>query len=141
EDPDSYVRKLGAAAFRDFIASNKKDFVLFQLEVALKDAGTDSNKKAAVVNQVAETIARINKAEDFTRQEDYIRQSAEMLRIEESGLHTLVNKYIRERVVKQENKSATPQQATEAENGQAGMTAAPDDDSINLLFRHEQNER
>ena len=38
EDPDSYVRKVGAAAFRDFIAANKKDFILFQLEVALKDA-------------------------------------------------------------------------------------------------------
>src|ERR1700722_5984192 len=106
EDPDSYVRKLGAADFRDFIAGNKKDFILFQLEVALKDAGTDSNKKAAVANQGAETIARINKAEDFTRQQDYIRQSAEMLRIEETGLHSLVNKYIRDRITKQENKTA-----------------------------------
>jgi DNA primase len=141
EDPDSYVRKLGAAAFRDFIAGNKKDFILFQLEVALKDAGTDSNKKAAVVNQVAETIARINKAEDFTRQQDYIRQSAEMLRIEETGLHTLVNKYIRERIAKQENKTATEHRAAEAETAQAGTTAPPDDESLNLFFRHEQNER
>jgi len=141
EDPDSYVRKLGAAAFRDFIAANKKDFILFQLEVALKDAGTDSNKKAAVVNQVAETIARINKAEDFTRQQDYIRQSAEMLRIEETGLHTLVNKYIRDRIAKQENKAATEQRAADAQNLQAGTTAPPDDESINLFFRHEQNER
>jgi DNA primase len=138
EDPDSYVRKLGAAAFRDFIAANKKDFVLFQLEVALKDAGTDSNKKAAVVNQVAETIARINKAEDFTRQQDYIRRSAEMLRIEETGLHALVNKFIRDRIAKQENRTATQ----EAQNTQPAETAVPqDDESINLLFRHEQNER
>jgi len=141
EDPDSYVRKLGAAAFRDFIAANKKDFILFQLEVALKDAGTDSNKKAAVVNQVAETIARINKTEDFTRQQDYIRQSAGLLHIEEAGLINLVNKFIRERVTKQENKAAAQQQAAEAENLQAGTTAPPDDESINLLFRHEQNER
>lgn len=138
EDPDSYVRKLGAAAFRDFIATNKKDFILFQLEVALKDAGTDSTKKAAVVNQVAETIARINKAEDFTRQQDYIRQSAEMLRIDETGLHTLVNKYIRERITKQENKIA----AREVQNTQPPEIAVPqDDESINLFFRHEQNER
>ncbi len=138
EDPDSYVRKLGAAAFRDFIAANKKDFILFQLEVALKDAGTDSNKKAAVVNQVAETIARINKAEDFTRQQDYIRQSAGILRIEETGLHTLVNKYIRDRITKHENKTA----AQEAQNTQAAEAAVPqDDESVNLFFRHEQNER
>ncbi len=106
EDPDSYVRKIGAAAFRDFVAANKKDFILFQLEVALRDAGDDSNKKAAVVNQVAETISKINKAEDFTRQEDYIRKSAEILRIEEKGLLDLVNKYIRDKIAKQESRTA-----------------------------------
>ncbi|HXO75286.1 MAG TPA: DNA primase [Puia sp.] len=157
EDPDSYVRKIGAAAFRDFVAANKKDFVLFQLEVALKDAAEDSNKKAAVVNQVAETISRINKTEDFTRQQDYIRQSAEILRIEETGLHSLVNKFIRERVDKQENRAAadarskagaaqTSGQPSIGEDGFSSemppdATAPQDDESLGLLFRHEQNER
>ena len=142
EDPDSYVRKIGAAAFRDFVAANKKDFILFQLEVALRDAGDDSNKKAAVVNQVAETISKINKAEDFTRQEDYIRKSAEILRIEETGLHALVNKYIRDKIAKQENRTAATQAAQPADDN-TGMSAGapPDDESVNLLFRHEQNER
>ena len=158
EDPDSYVRKIGAAAFRDFVAANKKDFVLFQLEVALKDAADDTNKKAAVVNQVAETISRINKTEDFTRQQDYIRQSAEILRIEETGLHSLVNKFIRERIDKQENRAANEArnkaasaavagQGTPGEDGFTGTetaaaTGAPqDEESLGLLFRHEQNER
>ena len=148
EDPDSYVRKVGAAAFRDFIAANKKDFILFQLEVALKDAAGDSNKKAELVNQMAETIARINKAEDFTRQEDYIRQVAEILRIEEAGLHSLVNKFIRDRVAKRESREAS-QGLAAGEGSAAGgdptrlATGAvpPDDESISLLFRHEQNER
>ena len=92
EDPDSYVNKVGAAAFREFVLANKKDFILFQLEVSLKDAGADSNKKAQVVNQLAETIAKINKAEDFTKQQDYIRQCSEILRIDEAGLnHWLIN--------------------------------------------------
>jgi len=144
EDPDSYVRRIGASAFREFIAANKKDVILFQLEVALKDAGGDSNKKAAVVNQVAETIARINKAEDFTRQQDYIRQSAEILRIEETGLYTLVNKFIRERIAKQETKAANAAAATDTGFPGGDPSAMPvpaDEDSLNLLFRHEQNER
>jgi DNA primase len=29
--------------------------------------------KSQLVSQIAETISRINKAEDFTRQQDYIR--------------------------------------------------------------------
>jgi DNA primase len=144
EDPDSYVRRIGASAFREFIAANKKDVILFQLEVALKDAGGDSNKKAAVVNQVAETIARINKAEDFTRQQDYIRQSAELLRIEETGLYTLVNKFIRERIAKQESKAANAASQAADLSQPADAPTAPipqDEDSLNLLFRHEQNER
>ena len=177
EDPDSYVRKLGAVAFRDFIAANKKDFILFQLEVALKDAAGDTNKKAVVVNQVAETIARINKAEDFTKQQDYIRQCAELLRIEEAGLHALVNKFIRERITKQENKSAAAGSGAGGRRGADGGTGAAgraptegwgageagvgvpfgedgmpsenyaefpppeDEETISLLFKHEQYER
>ena len=157
EDPDSYVRKLGAAAFRDFVAANKKDFILFQLEVALKDAAGDSNKKAGVVNQVAETISKINKAEDFTRQQDYIRQCAELLRIEETGLHTLVNKFIRDRISKQESRAASgssgmnglPMTGAEGDlstgpGDGTGMDAGGgvmDEESLSLLFRHEQNER
>jgi len=149
EDPDSYVRKIGAAAFRDFVAANKKDFILFQLEVALKDAAGDSNKKAELVNQMAETIAKINKAEDFTRQQDYIRQCAEILRIEEAGLHSLVNKFIRGRIEKQESRAAAQgdaakaaEQSTAGGPGEIADTPLPsDDESISLLFRHEQNER
>ena len=102
EDPDSYVHKIGAARFQEFVKGNKKDFILFQLEVSLKDAGTDTAKKAELVNQIAETIAKINKVEDFTKQQDYIRRCADILKIEETGLNALVNKFIREKVSKQE---------------------------------------
>jgi DNA primase len=139
EDPDSYVNKVGAEVFRDFIAANKKDFILFQLEVSLKDAGTDSNKKATVVNQVAETIARINKAEDFTKQQDYIRQCSELLKIEETGLHTLVNKFIRERISKQENKLSVDESKFQEE--QAQQPSYFEEDSFNLLFKDELHER
>ena len=64
EDPDSYVKKVGAHRFREFVDENKKDFVLFQLDVLLKDAGNDAAKKADVVNQVAETVAKVDKTEE-----------------------------------------------------------------------------
>lgn len=104
EDPDSYVQKLGKKAFNEFIAANKKDFVLFQLDVMLRDAGNDISKKNEVVNSVAETISKIDKAEDFTKQQEYIRQCASLLHIDETGLTTLVNKYKRDRVGKQEKR-------------------------------------
>jgi DNA primase len=136
EDPDSYVNKVGSAAFREFIDQNKKDVVLFQLEIALKEAGTDSNKKAAVVNQIAETISKINKAEDFTKQEDYIKQCAELLKIEEAGLHALVNKFIREKITKEENR--INREETQALSNQP---VDIEDDVTALLNKDEQQER
>jgi len=144
EDPDSYVNKVGATAFREFIDKNKKDFILFQLEVQMKDVGNDANKKAAVVNQVAETIAKINKLEDFTKQQDYIKKCAELLRIEEGGLVNLVNKFIREKVAKDEAKQQQPPadfgQYYE-DNAMQGETAGFTDESFNLIFKDELQEK
>ena len=139
EDPDSYVNKVGAAAFNEFINANKKDFVLFQLNVSLKDAGTDSVKKSALVNQVAETISKINKAEDFTRQQDYIKQCAELLKIEEGGLHALVNKFIRDRITKDENKQSRDD-ANDAFN-KSQSPADIEDDALVLLNKDEAHEK
>ena len=139
EDPDSYVNKVGAAAFNEFIIANKKDFVLFQLNVSLKDAGTDSVKKSALVNQVAETISKINKAEDFTRQQDYIKQCAELLKIEEGGLHSLVNKFIRDRITKDDNKQSRDD-ANDASN-KSQSPADIEDDALLLLNKDEEHEK
>jgi DNA primase len=136
EDPDSYVNKVGPAAFTNFIAENKRDVILFQLDIALKDAGTDSNKKSIIVNQIAETIAKINKAEDFTKQQDYIKQCSEILKIEESGLHALVNKFIREKITKAEN------QAFREERNDVNIELIiPEDDALTLFNKDEMHER
>ena len=104
EDPDSYVNKVGAKAFNEFISANKKDFIIFQLEVLLKEAGNDVSKKSSIVNQIAESLSRISKAEDFTKQQDYIKQCAALLRIDETGFTNLVNKYKRDKIAKEEKK-------------------------------------
>ncbi len=104
EDPDSYVRKVGKEDFVNFIANNRKDFILFQLEVMLRDAGTDISRKNEVVNSIAETLSKIDKAEDFTKQQEYIRQCSHLLNIDETGLTTLVNKYKRDRVGKEDKR-------------------------------------
>lgn len=106
EDPDSYVNKVGPDAFRAFVQSAKKDFILFQLEVQLKEVGNDLNKKNSLVNQMAETLSKINKAEDFTKLQEYVRKCADILRIDETGLTQLVNKFKRDKIVKEEKKMA-----------------------------------
>jgi DNA primase len=101
QDPDSYVQETGADEFNNFVAKNKKDIILFRLELSLKEAGQDSVKKADLINEIAATLSKINKVEEFTKQQDYIKRCAELLKIDEAGLLTLVNKKIREKVVKE----------------------------------------
>ena len=138
EDPDSYVNKVGSSAFATFIATNKKDVILFQLNIALAEAGNDNNKKSLVINQIAETIAKINKLEDFSKQQAYIKQSAEILKIEESGLIALVNKHIKEKVYKDETKASRNQEFL---NEAVDNALQIDNDAALLLSKDEQRER
>ncbi|HUX85021.1 MAG TPA: DNA primase [Chitinophagaceae bacterium] len=137
EDPDSYVRKVGAAAFREFIAREKKDFIVFMLQVSLKEAGNDPQKKSQLVNQIAETIARIHKLEDFTRQQDYIHQCSQMLGIDENGLVALVNRYIREKVRKEGQIPADEARQLEQE---ATGDNHPSDEFTDLLLRGDEKQ-
>ena len=141
EDPDSYVNKVGASAFTEFVNKNKKDFILFQLEVSLKDAGSDSTKKADVVNQVAETISKINKAEDFTKQQDYIQQCSQLLKIDEAGMHALVNKFIRNRISTQEKALPFEEAKHHEENARKAAGTDYDDDTFTLLFKDDLQEK
>jgi DNA primase len=56
------------------------------------------------VNQIAETLSKINKPEDFTKLQEYVRKCASLLRIDETGLTQLVNKFKRDKIVKEEKK-------------------------------------
>jgi DNA primase len=146
EDPDSYVQKIGAEAFRQFIKENKQDFVLFKLQLSMQEAGTDSNKKSQLVNEIAETISKIDKAEDFTRQQDYIRQCSQLLHIDEQGLIQLVNKFIRDRLVKREQAHARnnppPDDDGLSEEAIAAMEAAETGISVESLINgHEKQEK
>ncbi|MEZ5046573.1 MAG: DNA primase [Chitinophagaceae bacterium] len=100
-DPDSFIKANGADGFTNYVAENKKDIILFKLEVSLKDAQDDAVKKSQLINEIADTLSKINRLEDFTKQQDYIRRCAHLLHIDEAGLVSLVNKKIREQVVKQ----------------------------------------
>ncbi len=141
EDPDSYIQKNGAANFNDFIKKNKKDFILFQLDFALKDAGDDTNKRAQVVTRLAESISKINKVEEFTKQQDYIRRAAEILRIDEGGLHNLINKFTRDRLGKDEKKQFSPGSSEDISESEEQALSGEESDALGLLSDNLHHER
>jgi DNA primase len=88
-DPDSYVRKLGSTAFKTYIDQNKKDFILFKTNVLLKDAGNDPLKKAEVIREIVESIAKIP---DSIKASVFLSECSQLLQIEERSLITELNK-------------------------------------------------
>lgn len=108
EDPDSYISKFGAAALEDYIAKNKKDFILFQLDWALESAGEDQTKKTNAVKKIAESISKLMRPEDFVIRQEYIKQVSSRLEIEEQGLLSLINSITRENLEKTQKKFLSP---------------------------------
>lgn len=113
QDPDSYIQSVGAAGFNEYVAAHKRDVIGFRMEVGMQEAENDPVKKSKLVNEIAESISRINKAEDFALQDYYVKQASELLKVDESGMINLVNKFIRDRI-DQDRRQAPQQQADEA---------------------------
>ena len=103
-DPDSYVQKFGSAAFKSYISQNQKDFILFKTSVLLKDAGTDPIKKAGMIREVVESIAKIP---DSIKASVFIRECSSLLQIEERSLISELNKM---RMGKAKKESFAPKQ-------------------------------
>lgn len=139
EDPDSYVRRLGMNEFKKFVEQNKKDFIFFQLDILLRNTDGNLQMKNDVVNKMAETISRINKVEDFTKQQEYIRQTSQILKIDESGFTQLVNNYIREKLAKEDKKKAADGQLFNKVLNEVDEAKA--ETGLQLLLEDEYQER
>lgn len=103
-DPDSYVQKYGSSAFKTYIEQNKKDFILFKTSILLKDAGTDPIKKAGMIREVVESIAKIP---DSIKASVFLRECSSLLQIEERSLISELNKM---RLGKAKKESFAPRQ-------------------------------
>ncbi|NCX94875.1 MAG: DNA primase [Chitinophagia bacterium] len=101
EDPDSFVQKNGSDAFYQYVKENKEDVIGFRMRIGVAEVGNDPVKKSKLVNEIAETISLVNKAEDFSLQAHYIKKASALLDVEEAGLVQLINQIIRNRVDKE----------------------------------------
>ncbi len=108
-DPDSFVQQKGSEAFREFIKANKRDVIGFRLEAGLKEAGSDPVLRSKLANEIAQSISRLIRPEDFTRRNYYIKAAADGLGLSDEGITTLMNKYIHERVEGDQRKRIAPQ--------------------------------
>ncbi len=107
DDPDSYVQKFGSTEFKSHIEGNKKDFILFKTSILLKDAGNDPIKRAGVIREVVESIAKIP---DGIKASVFVRECSSLLQIEERVLISELNKIRLSKIKKGTNFNPQPVQ-------------------------------
>lgn len=107
DDPDSYMHKVGAGAFKTYIEDNRKDFILYKANVLLADAGNDPIKRAGIIRDIVESIAKIP---DNIKASVFIRECSSLLQIEERILLTELNT-MRAAKLKKANNTQSKQQA------------------------------
>jgi len=91
DDPDSYIRKVGGEQFSAYIKANAKDFIAFKTQILLEDSENDPIKKAKVIHEVVESIAKIPDAIEVNV---YVKQASQMLDIAEDILYMEYNKLL-----------------------------------------------
>jgi DNA primase len=118
DDPDSYMHKVGAGAFKTYIEEQRQDFILYKANILMAEAGKDPIKRAGIIRDIVESIAKIP---DNIKASVFVRECSHLLEIEERILLTELNAI---RLAKQK-KAAAPSRASSAPSGHPDMP--PDD--------------
>jgi DNA primase len=136
EDPDSYVRRLGATEFTKYVKENRKDIILFKTSLFADEAKNDPIKKTELIRDIMQTISKIP---DPIQRSVYIKQCAQQMEMSEQLLITEVNKTRRQKSKEEYKEDIAPQ--TEAHDlsankeVHAGQIAKSPQDWIQYLER------
>ncbi len=95
EDPDSYVQKVGAEAFKAYIKETQKDFIRFKTEISLEKIGNDPVARAGLISDLVGTITKIP---DAIKRSVFYKEVALLLEIDEAVLINEGNKLLRKNI-------------------------------------------
>ncbi len=101
EDPDSYSHKIGSTAFQTYLQENTTDFIRFKTALLTRESKNDPVKKASSIREIVHSISLIR---DPIQRAVYLKESSQMLEMDENLLYAELNKVILERKRK-ENRS------------------------------------
>lgn len=105
-DPDSFIQKLGSAAFKTHIELKQQDFIFYKTQILLKEAANDPIKKAGVIREIIESIAKIP---DAIKSSVFVRECSGLLNVEERILIAELNKIKLSKLKKDYNSDRNPQ--------------------------------
>ncbi|AYB34201.1 DNA primase [Chryseolinea soli] len=147
EDPDSFSRKMGSTAFKQYLKDHTQDFISFKIDLHAKDAGHDPIKKAEAIRDIVSTISLIP---DPIKRSVYIQETSQLLRMSETVLLSEMNKIvIGERKKKDQDRGREVQEpppdfmneppVTETKADENTMVQLQERESIRLLLNYAEN--
>lgn len=89
EDPDTYCKKLGGAAFQTYLDENEKDFILYKSELLIGETKNDPTKKAGAIRDIVESISKIP---DSIARSTFVNECSRLFAIGPELLMAEVNK-------------------------------------------------
>jgi DNA primase len=109
-DPDSFARKHSTAETAAYIRDSAQDFIRFKTSLLLKEVANDPVRKAGLIRDIVETIAKIP---DPILRETYTKECAILMDIGEQVLISELNKILRKSVYKQQQDASVEDLLTE----------------------------
>ncbi|MBW2962648.1 DNA primase [Mesonia aestuariivivens] len=85
EDPDSFAKANTQEEIQDFLQQNSKDFISFKASLLVNQAEGDPIKKAEVVRDMVNSIAKIP---DQIQQEIYLKECTRIMDVSEDVLYS-----------------------------------------------------
>ena len=92
EDPDSYVHKVGAETFKEYVRSQAKDFIDFKASRWLTEAGDDPLKRAEGISDVCASITKIP---DALKRQTLSQRVAQVFGVSEQAVISEINRLLR----------------------------------------------
>ena len=98
DDPDSYSRKHNSYEVAAYVSEHAQDFIRFKTGLLLKDVANDPVRKAGLIREIVETIAKIP---DPIIRSTYTRECSVQMEISENILIAELNNLVRKAFNKQ----------------------------------------
>lgn len=135
EDPDSYVHKVGADAFKTYIREHSQDFIDFKASQWLTEAGDNPLKRAEGISDVCASITRIP---DPLKRQTLSQRVAQVFHVSEQSVISEINRLLRKQQDQTKKDSERQQRvgdgSKKAISGPASTQQEPSFDDINSLL-------
>lgn len=116
DDPDSFARKHNATEFQAFIQEHETDFIRFKAGLLLEEAGKDPIKRAEMIGGLVQSISVIPEA---IVRDVYIKECAQLLRVEDKLLVSEVAKRREKQAEQQAERMERERRAAQAAQANA----------------------